>query len=94
MRRTLYRFIRLLAPLLALLGLVACGSGAPAATSSTTVSPTVSSAAVTDTTSAPIAGAASASIYVSLPQSQTPEGYYVLGEPDAPVLMEHYSDFL
>ena len=32
--------------------------------------------------------------YASFPQSTTPEGYYVLGQPDAPVLIRYYSDFL
>jgi hypothetical protein len=32
--------------------------------------------------------------YADIPQSQTEQGYYVLGEPDAPVIMTHYSDFL
>src|SRR3712207_6398634 len=32
--------------------------------------------------------------YAALPQGRTPEGYYVLGRPDAPVVLTHYSDFL
>ncbi len=32
--------------------------------------------------------------YAGLSQSKTAEGYYVLGEPNAPVVMNHYSDFL
>ncbi len=32
--------------------------------------------------------------YTSFPQSRTPEGYFVLGQPDAPVLIQYYSDFL
>ncbi len=32
--------------------------------------------------------------YTSFPQSTTPEGYFVLGQPDAPVLIQYYSDFL
>jgi hypothetical protein len=35
-----------------------------------------------------------ATIVAALPQSKTAEGYYVLGEPNAPVVMNHYSDFL
>jgi hypothetical protein len=32
--------------------------------------------------------------YAPIPQSKTPEGYFVLGRPDAPLVMQHYSDFL
>ena len=32
--------------------------------------------------------------YAALAQSKTAEGYYVLGKPNAPVVMNHYSDFL
>jgi hypothetical protein len=43
-------------------------------------------------TTATVAGGAAS--YTTLGQSTTPEGYYVLGKTDAPVLMTHYSDFL
>ena len=74
----------------ALLGLAACG-----AARATTTGETVS-------TSPPIgeapAGTGQATVltrtYSDLPQSRTPEGYYVLGRADAPVLIQHYSDFL
>ena len=32
--------------------------------------------------------------YASIPQSKTPEGYFLLGRQDAPVLIQYYSDFL
>jgi protein-disulfide isomerase len=32
--------------------------------------------------------------YAAMPQSKTAEGYYALGEPNAPVVMNYYSDFL
>jgi protein-disulfide isomerase len=34
------------------------------------------------------------SIYAALSQSKTAEGYYVLGQPNAPIVMTYYSDFL
>ena len=78
-------------------GLPACGAGAPAtgAPNGTRTSPTSTAATLPPTTTAPAAQtAAAASLYVTLPQSRTPEGYFVLGEPDAPILIQHYSDFL
>jgi hypothetical protein len=45
-------------------------------------------------TSAPLTPAGSPSPFASLPQSKTAEGYYVLGQPDAPVAIEFFSDFL
>lgn len=38
--------------------------------------------------------AANRSPYADLAQSQTPEGYQMLGDPSAPVTLMHYSDFL
>ena len=32
--------------------------------------------------------------YAGLPRSTTPEGYYVLGDPAAPVTLTFYSDFI
>jgi len=32
--------------------------------------------------------------YAGLPQSKTPEGYYVLGDTNAPVTLTFYSDFI
>lgn len=83
---------RVILPLLgaALLGLAACGS--PTATMPVDTRP----AAVTDAAPSPAATDAASLInqYAALPQSRTPEGYYVLGEADAPIIMQHYSDFL
>lgn len=41
-------------------------------------------------------GAASATfeVYAGVPRSRTPEGYHVLGNPEAPVTLVMYSDFL
>ena len=58
-------------------------AAAPQATDAVTPSPEETEAAV-----------GPASPYDSLPQSRTAEGYWVLGQPDAPTLIEHYSDFL
>lgn len=44
-------------------------------------------------TEAPAATAAP-SLFASLPQGRTAEGYYMLGKPDAPITIELYSDFL
>jgi protein-disulfide isomerase len=32
--------------------------------------------------------------YAGIAQSKTADGYYVLGDPNAPVVLTHYSDFL
>lgn len=32
--------------------------------------------------------------YTDLQQAQTPEGYHMLGQPDAPITLTHYSDFI
>lgn len=58
------------------------------------------SAAAQASSAAGAAGSASAdaaavdSPYAGLQQSKTPEGYYVLGAPDAPVTLTFYSDFI
>ncbi len=72
--------------------LVGCAGNSQRASSAlTTASPGVTSPAEAVVTAARAGGA---SLFASLPQSRTAEGYYVLGEADAPVLMEFYSDFL
>lgn len=38
--------------------------------------------------------AAASGPYAGIPQSKTPEGYHMLGAPDAPVLLMYYSDFI
>ncbi|HEY0736888.1 MAG TPA: hypothetical protein VGD69_18360 [Herpetosiphonaceae bacterium] len=62
----------------------------PSATSS--AAPAATSAAETATTANTAAQANRP--YAALPQSRTPEGYYVLGNADAPVTLTFYSDFL
>lgn len=52
-------------------------------------------AAQTSTAAAqPAAPAATESKYTGIAQSKTADGYYVLGDPNAPVVLTHYSDFL
>jgi len=76
---------------------------APMTTTPTVSSTTTTVAQTASSTSTPAAQTASAatttvvpaeSTYSVLPQNQTTEGYYVLGQPDAPVVLTHYSDFL
>jgi hypothetical protein len=88
--------------------LASCTQSQPTSTSETfstplaesTVVPTTSSpneptATVTERQNeVPQGSSEAASAYSDLPQSQTPEGYYVLGDPAAPTIMTHYSDFL
>lgn len=66
----------------------------PRATSS--AAPSTTAAATTEaaprTTSTELARADRP--YGVLPQSKTAQGYYVLGQPDAPVVLTYYSDFL
>ncbi len=93
--------------LIAALALAGCGvardsvsapSPAPGATTTQPVtSPTTSAAQPTResfATAVPSATDAPVSRYADLPQSQTAEGYHVLGDLAAPVAMNHYSDFL
>jgi hypothetical protein len=51
-------------------------------------------AATPDAPAWTVLGLKAVSNYTHLPQSKTREGYYVLGKPDAPVLLQFYSDFL
>lgn len=55
---------------------------APSATSSSIASPSAAPAASGE------------SKYAGIRQSKTTDGYYVLGDPKAPVVLTHYSDFL
>lgn len=79
------------------------GSAAPG----TAATPRASSAATATVSAAPSPSAASnapspavasaptgTGRYAGIAQSKTAEGYYMLGEPDAPVVLTHYSDFL
>lgn len=89
------------------LGLAACGSAGPAnSPASSNQRPAASTAASNAAPRASIAASASAgasaaaspataaSAYADIPQSTTAEGYQVLGDPAAPVVLTHYSDFL
>ncbi len=55
---------------------------------------TPAAAQVSPQTAVPAAIAGLSFDYASFPQSRTSEGYFVLGQPDAPVLIQYYSDFL
>ena len=75
-----------------LLVLASCGGASSQASSArTTPAPAVRTPAEVAATP-PLEGGAS--LFASLPQSRTAEGYYVLGRSDAPILMEFFSDFL
>jgi protein-disulfide isomerase len=85
--------------------LAACGSQpSPASPAPTAVRPPAVPAAATAvaptaaasqaTAAAPTAGAAQPGAPAAIPNSLTPEGYHILGRPDAPVTLVMYSDFL
>ena len=66
---------------------------APAApTAAAVIAPTA--AASPAPAAAPTAGAAQPENSAAIPDSLTPEGYHMLGRPDAPVTLVMYSDFL
>jgi predicted small lipoprotein YifL len=93
-----------------LVALAACGVGGPPAQApastpavvertaapSTIAAATAAPAATPDQPAWTVIGlkAVSSYTYAHIPQSKTREGYYVLGKPDAPVLLQFYSDFL
>ena len=79
------RWFLFMLPLLVLVA--ACGS----ATGSSSIPPT--SEALPTMVDDPAAAAPEAG-FGTLPQSRTPEGNHVLGDPDAPLVIEFYSDFL
>ena len=94
-----------LALLVALLALTACGNGdsgaarpavtalgAVASSAPTTAASATPATAVAPSTAASVAGAVEG--YAALPQSKTPEGYYVLGDPNAPATITFFSDFI
>ncbi len=92
--RSRYSIILLLGVLVLL---AACGSTnqRPAETSNSKPAPiaTMASPAVTESTTSAMTSD-HLSTYAGIPQSQTSEGYHVLGDPNAPVVLTHYSDFL
>ena len=87
---------------LALALLAACGSQpipaspAPAAaapTAAAVIAPTAAPSQMPEV--APTAGAAQPeNPTATIPEGLTPEGYHMLGRPDAPVTLVMYSDFL
>ncbi len=89
------RRFRSLVLLVGVLVLAACGN-AERSTSLTPTAPPASAppSAEGQPTATPTAPSNLADKYTDIPQSQTEQGYYVLGEPDASVVMTHYSDFL
>lgn len=62
----------------------ATASPAPTSVAAPTMAPTAPVLASGDVTGP----------YAGIPRSRTPEGYHVLGNPDAPVTLVMYSDFL
>ncbi len=74
----------------------ACGNvGAPAAELESAAATRTPSGVASPTQGAPTVVAGPLAVdYARTPQSKTPEGYFVLGRPDAPLVMQHYSDFL
>jgi hypothetical protein len=85
-------------PAVLLVALAACGAGGPPAQAPggtpAVVARTAAPSTVAAVTAAPTAEQAWTIDYDHIPQSKTKEGYYVLGKPDAPVLLQFYSDFL
>lgn len=82
-----YQYIPVVLAFLAL-GLAGCG------TNSTAVVPTAPVVAVTASAQPTMASIAPVSRFGTIPQGQTPEGYHVLGAPNASVTLIMYSDFL
>ena len=93
--------------MLVALGLAACGGQSTprsvdgGASPGTAAAPRASSAAASSaapataaTTAAVASAPAGSGRYAGIAQSRTAEGYYMLGEPAAPVVLTHYSDFL
>ena len=76
--------------------LAACASQpSPAGPAPTAAEPTRAPVAPTVALAqAPAAATAGAAAGAVIPNSLTPEGYHVLGRPDAPVTLVMYSDFL
>jgi protein-disulfide isomerase len=65
----------------------------PAApTAAAVIAPTATASQIP--AAAPTAGAAQPGNSAAIPESLTPEGYHILGRPDAPVTLVMYSDFL
>lgn len=105
-----HRVQRLLALIVFVALLAACGTPLPeqAAAPSPTTAPAASAPAPSapvapaptggaqgaEPTEATPAPAVQVTTAEGLPQGRTPEGYPVLGDPDAPVTLTMYSDFL
>lgn len=64
--------------------------GAPTVGATTVSAPTAAAATELPPTEAPAAEA----LYMGLPHGVTPEGFFYLGQVDAPVTVYDYSDFL
>ena len=79
-----------------LVALAACGAGGPPAhvpgSTHAVAERTAPPSTVAAVTAAPTIEQAWTIDYAHIPQSKTKEGYYVLGKPDAPVLLQLYSD--
>ncbi len=67
----------------------------PAPPATATAPPSVASPPGAAPTATPGAAASTLSeVYPGVPRSRTPEGYHLLGNPEAPVTLVMYSDFL
>jgi protein-disulfide isomerase len=65
-----------------------------AAIAATAAVPPTSAVAPTTPAAAPTTGATQLAESAAIPDGLTPEGYHMLGRPDAPVTLVMYSDFL
>lgn len=81
--------------------ITACGSAtgsvpttAPAETRAATAAQPSAAGAPTNAPQATMAQATTPAGFAGLPTSRTPEGYHVLGDPNAPLTIEFFSDFL
>lgn len=67
---------------------------APSPQAAQTSAASTSTASAQPTTTSAASTSAGESKYAGIGQSKTANGYYVLGDPNAPVVLTHYSDFL
>lgn len=97
MPETIRRSRALWTLMLVALGLASCGgqSAQRSPAADATASPRASSAATASAAGTTAAtDPARSERYAGIAQSKTAEGYYMLGNPTAPVVLTHYSDFL
>lgn len=66
----------------------------PTTTTTTANQPTDMPTIAAPAASAPTVAAPTLGLFEGVPHGVTPEGFYFLGQPNAPVTMTDYSDFL